>query len=456
MYLRTPKRYTAKGTRRGCGSLINLRWLWLYITVPVLLIPLLFVWDNRDYFGKEIRDRLPNIQFQINPPTPTATLSPSGYAERLRNALQAGQMNSAIEAYRGLAEVFPNDAGIHATLAQLIILRGAYAPDPAQAVLDDASKAGQSAINANPESAEGWITQAMVLDWSGKYQAALPYALRAKDLDDKNPMVLAVMAEIYHDLEKEDEALKLVDQAIEAAKAASPINRAALVHARYVKALILTNTSNNGDDAIREYEEAWRVGISDPPDLTIPLGYVASQLSLIYMNRNQTDRAIELVTKAIERDKQDPLLQYRLGYIYLNRGDPNKARTYVDTCRDLDPNQPRCIRLLGTLFYRDQNYQQAADMFQQLVTQGSKNSDDYLNAGLAYYSSNQCGNATRVLQAGFALATDPKDQAAFENALRQCGSSAGVQIETPAATAAATEAPTAVAPKGKPTPTKKG
>src|SRR5581483_8143921 len=331
MYLRTPRRYTAKGTRRGCGSLINLRWLWLYITVPVLLIPLLIVWNMRGEISPKIAESIGNIHFQINPPTPTATLSPSGYAERLRNALEAGQMNSAIEAYRGLAEVFPNDPDIHATLAQLIILRGAYAGDATQPLLDDASKAGQSAINANPESAEGWITQAMVLDWSGKARAALPYALRAKDLDDKNPMVLAVMAEVYHDLQKEDEALKLVDQAIEAAKAASPVKRAALVHAHYVKALILTNTSNNGDDAIHEYEEAWRVGISDPPDLTIPLGYVASQLSLIYMNRNQTDRAIELVTKAIERDKQDPLLQYRMGYIYFNLGDPNKARTYVGT-----------------------------------------------------------------------------------------------------------------------------
>jgi tetratricopeptide (TPR) repeat protein len=456
MYLRTPRRYTAKGTRRGCGSLINLRWLWLYITVPVLLIPLLIVWNMRGEISPKIAESIGNIHFQINPPTPTATLSPSGYAERLRNALEAGQMNSAIEAYRGLAEVFPNDPDIHATLAQLIILRGAYAGDATQPLLDDASKAGQSAINANPESAEGWITQAMVLDWSGKARAALPYALRAKDLDDKNPMVLAVMAEVYHDLQKEDEALKLVDQAIEAAKAASPVKRAALVHAHYVKALILTNTSNNGDDAIHEYEEAWRVGISDPPDLTIPLGYVASQLSLIYMNRNQTDRAIELVTKAIERDKQDPLLQYRMGYIYFNRGDPNKARTYVGTCHDLDPNQPRCIRLLGILFFRDQNYRQAAEMFQELVTQGSKNPDDYLNAGLSYYSSNQCGSAIRVLQAGFTLATDPKDQAAFENALRQCGASAGVQIETPAPTQAATEAPTAVGPKGKATPTRRG
>jgi tetratricopeptide (TPR) repeat protein len=411
--------------------LINLKWLWLYIVVPLLLIPLLIIWNYRSPISQHIAQKLTDFQIQLNPPTPTATPSASGFAEKLRNAQQTGQMNSAIEALRGLTQVYPNEEHYHVMLAQMIILRSADVSDPAPAVLEDAAKVGQTAINANPEAADGWIAQALVLDWSGKFQAALPYALHAKDLDGKHPMVLTVLAEIYHDLRKEDLAAKLIDEAITVANSARPVDRATLAHAHYVKALILANTAPQGEDAIREFEEAWRVAISDPPDLTIPASYIALELSLNYMNRGQADRAIEVVAKAMERDKQDPLLQYRMGSIYLNKGNLNEARTYAETCHDLDPNQPRCLRLLGTLLYRDANYQKAAEMFQQLVAMNSKDPNDYLNAALAYYAQNQCDKATSVLQRGMSLAVDPKDQTAFENALRQCGQNSDFQTNTP-------------------------
>src|SRR5215831_7158870 len=110
MYLRTPKRYTAKGTRRGCGSFINLRWLWLYLVAPIVLIPALLVWDYREPIGHGIENILQNVQHNLNVPTPTPTLSPIGYGQSLRNALQSGQMDNASSALRGLTQVLPNDA----------------------------------------------------------------------------------------------------------------------------------------------------------------------------------------------------------------------------------------------------------------------------------------------------------------------------------------------------------
>ena len=57
----------------------------------------------------------------------------------------------------------PNDASVSSTLAQYIILR-AYDANPDPARLQAAYQAGQQAINANPEAADGWASMALVLD----------------------------------------------------------------------------------------------------------------------------------------------------------------------------------------------------------------------------------------------------------------------------------------------------
>jgi tetratricopeptide (TPR) repeat protein len=449
MYLRTPRRYTPKGRRRNP---INLRWLWLYILVPLLLIPLVLIWDYRDVLRDEIDVWIRNHPVNLNPPTPTATIAPKDYAKILSDAFQGGRIDKYISVMESFAiEVAPNDANVSSVLAQLIILRSAYSSDPNPAKQEEAFKIGQQAINANPEVADGWISMALVLDWSNKPQGALPYALRAKDIDDKNPMMLAVLGEIYHDLKRDDVAIKLIDQAIAAAQAANPVNRAALSHAYYVKAKILTVTSVEGQDAIDAYVQAWAAASSDPPDPTIPVGYIASDLSINYMNLQKPDLAMRVVTQAIDRDRDDPLLAYRMGMIYLNRGDPNKASVYFNTCHDLDASQPRCLWQLAVIAYREQNYNQALDFLRKIIDQNSKDMNVYLLAGKSYIAVNQCDSAIPVLQRGIPFIEDAQDRAALESALQQCGASAGFATEAPTATAVATTE--AVKPGAKATPT---
>lgn len=255
MYLRTPKRYTVKGRRR---RLLNLRWLWLYLVAPVILIPSVLAWQFRDTISPQISAWV-NRNVRLNEATPTATIPAQDFQRLLREAFQNGRLNKATELLKQFTSAAPNEPGVHSLLVQLIILRGAYTTDPDPALLEEAYQAGQRAINASPESPEGWAAMALVLDWSGKPQEALPYILRARDLNinDKYPMVQAVLAEIYHDLQKEEQAMKLVDEAIKSAQAATPPNRAALAHAYYVKARILEVTSSDGADATEQYQRAW-------------------------------------------------------------------------------------------------------------------------------------------------------------------------------------------------------
>src|SRR5258708_6589009 len=305
MQLRTPKRYTPKGSRR---PLLNLKWLWLYILVPVILIPVVLIWDFRapisDSVGKWMEHTL-----TIARPVPTITPAPTFVgdpAAMLKSDFGTGRVNKAITLLESLTDFAPNQIGFPSLAVQFLVLRS-YSTD--QAKLDDAAIMAQKAINADPEAGDGWLAQAMVLDYSGKPQEALAYALRAKDFTPKSPMLTAVMAEIYHDLSKDEQATKLVDTAIAAAKAAQPVDKAALAHAYYVKAQILEATSSFGTDAITEMENAWKVAISDPPEKSIfPSSYIAQYLGAAYLNLGKTDLAISVLSEVIKRDQHYPSL----------------------------------------------------------------------------------------------------------------------------------------------------
>src|SRR5512133_1315786 len=93
MYLRTPKRYTAKGSKR---RLISLKWLWLYLLAPVILIPAVLIWDYRDTLSNEIANRLHSVSINLNPPTPTATITPKDYGKLLSDAFNSGKIDRYI------------------------------------------------------------------------------------------------------------------------------------------------------------------------------------------------------------------------------------------------------------------------------------------------------------------------------------------------------------------------
>ncbi len=411
MYLRTPKRYTAKGKRR---YLLNLRWLWLYILFPILLIPLLVLWSNREIVSSGIGDWANrNIKIELNPPTPTPTVPAADLRVRYISYMQAGNLNNAIAALWSLGDLAPNDVQLFATLARLIALRG-DPDDPKRHA--DTLRAATAALNANPESAEGWIMSGLAHNSSGNPQLALPYLLRARDLEPRNPMLLAVLADTYNDLDRPEDATRYAEEAIEASKTSNPVDVTALAFAYVVQGNVLSRTS--GDQAIRAYEEAWRVAQSEP---SAPRGYIAQWIAGYYLNRSDSDKAISVLQEAFDRDKDDPINPYLLGRIYLNRGDPNQARTYLERCRDIDPKQTKCLRWLGTVLYRAQNYQRAAEVALQAIEYGSQDPAAYLVAGLSLSLLNRCNDALPLLREGARLDANGVLASQFQDGLRQCG-----------------------------------
>jgi tetratricopeptide (TPR) repeat protein len=312
-------------------------------------------------------------------------------------------------------------------LARMILFRD-DPDDPARQAA--ALKAAYGAVNADPEAAEGWIAVGLALNSADKPQEALSYLLHARDFDSRNPLMLAVMAETYNNLDRVDRASNLIDEAIDNAKAANPVDAVTLAYAYWVKGDILSR--NTGAEALAAWEEARRIAQTEP---TMPIGYIAQSLWVYYFNTADTSKIVGILNDAAKRDKDDPINPYLLGRVYLKAGDQPKARTNFEHCRDLNPDQIKCLRWLGTVMYRDNNYQRAAELAQRAVDLGSKDPGAYLIAGLSYALTNRCAEAVPLLQAGLQLNPDANLLQQFQDGLRTCGTS-GAAVSPPTATVA--------------------
>lgn len=449
MYLRTPKRYTAKGRRR---YLFNFKWLWLYLLAPVILLPAVLLWDYRgqisDQIGKWANQ---NVNLHLNPPTATPIIPVTTLKTQFETYRLDGHLKNAIEMLASLADASPNDLEVHTLLVQMRALRGGYgAPSELDPVVQDA----QRAVNADPEKPQGWIALALALDKNGKPQQALINILHAQDFykvgDKLDPMLLAVRAEIENDLEQYDKAKTDASDAVKQADATTQ-NLIAVAYAHWVNGIVLS--ASNGSDATKEFEKAWAVVLSDTQHL-VPAGFIVEELASIYLNTNREKALIDVLTRAGELDKDNPMVPLLLGRVYYKNNDNDKARTYFSQCLDLSPKQLKCLRWLGQLLYAQDNFVEAAKYEQQAIDQGTTEPEAYLLAGLAYVHLPQpdCVKGVPILQKGLTVndksdATDARKaslKTQMMDGLHICnpGLTGGSNTNTPVPVAVPTRTPT--------------
>jgi tetratricopeptide (TPR) repeat protein len=429
MYLHTPKRYTTRGRRR---RLVNLRWLWLYLIAPPVIIAAALAWNFRGDLSKWVGDRANSIRIDFNAPTPTATLPARDLEARIQLLLGNGSLNDAIDAMRSLGEAQPNETTWHTALAQTLILRSRQDPK----LIQQAADAGQQAINANPETADGWATMALVLDWSSQPQKALAYALRARDLGDAGGMAQAALAGIYVSLGDYKLAASTADEALK--------TNPNLAYAYYVKGQIASFTGAN-KDALSLYRQAWDISKGSRVQWG---GYIADALATLYKGTNQLDQAVSLIQDAIPRDRDYPVLYSRLSDIYIQRGDYDKALESSQSCIDHDSSYAPCYVLLIRLQYREAQWEKVVQSAQRAIDLGTQQTAAYYYGGYAQYKLNRCPEAITWWNLGMTAADKVTDQVTrsklksdFASALSDCGVVSNVEI-VPTATVTPTAGPT--------------
>ncbi len=302
-------------------------------------------------------------------PTPTPTRFAQSYASEGDAQFEAGKLDAAITAYQEAANVDPTNAEVWAKLARIQTYSSALLTtddeqrDRLQEGLDSADKA----VELAPDDSAAHATRAFVLDWNsnsilfGEDQAAdylleaEQEAVRAIQLDNKNPLALAYYAEILVDEQKWNQAEQYVLQALEIDENLMDVHR--------VYAYVLESFGQY-NQAIQEYDKALAIS----PNLTfLHLRAGANYRRLAFGSQNDETRtqlyekSLEYFAKAARLNEQlgieDPIPYLSIAKTYSQEGEYFIAARNVQKALEIDPANADIYGQLGIVFFKSRNYE---------------------------------------------------------------------------------------------------
>jgi tetratricopeptide (TPR) repeat protein len=316
---------------------------------------------------------------------PTATITPTptepaiNIVNRADGYFQNGQVDKAIDEYRRVIEVEPDDALAHARLARLLILRRKFS---------EAEDLARLAVELNPDDAYNNAVLGLALDWQGKYDDALPYALRAVDIDPNNVFAQAYLSELYSDMGRVDKSVPGAKKAIELDDNSFEAHRA-LGYAY--------ETSGKYRNAITEYQRAIQIA----PNLGFLYVAAARNLRGIGQYRN----ALALIQQAIQADPNSAEVYDEFGWIYYFLGDYDAAINELKHAPAYAPAHGH----LGIVYFVLQNWNSAVPNFETAISLGAERTEYYYSLGLAYINLDNCPKGKEWIDK--ALNVNPDDTA---------------------------------------------
>jgi len=413
MQLKTPKRYRRQ-KRRVVGSWRGFRNL---VLVALLAGAAWWIYNNQDLAQNYLDDTRSELNTQIDgiqtsiPRQPTATRDVTNEIAQASAAYQTGDFRRAIELYEQIAFAEPNNIEAHYRLGLLLLITSDLGADDAQ--LQRASEIADRAINADPESPDGWAIKGMSLVWAGEYGTSLSYSERALEIDPNFVQAKAFLAEAYWELERLERAEQTITEAVDylrSAGAAEPNTIALVFRTRGY----IAERQLDRETAIDAYTIARQAAPT--------YGFISLELALSYFGAGQTTEAIELLNLGLDSNPRDVSLLYQLGRIYVNVGDTTEALGIFQRCIDADPDFWQCYSWLGGLQYFSGTYAQAVTNLERSISLGSDDLSDWVQLGLSHSYMLRCDLAIPVLREGYGLAEGNQDrQGQFVSALRECG-----------------------------------
>lgn len=404
MYLRTPKRYQAGRQRR---HLFSLKWLWLWILTPLVVLAGWTIYQERDSLGPPVRDAISNAFDQASgglatmvAPTALPTSDPADHIIRADNAWTQGAIEQAVTEYKAAASGSPNDLRIHYRLTYGLIMEGDY---------DAALEAAEDTVTANPFSSDAWAIRALALGRNDRYAEAIASGLQALSLDAKNATALAFMSEIYLDANQPAQAEERANQAVNA----NPNS----AEAHFARGRWNRESSFINSAALEDFQAAHEIAPNLPQVLV--------EMAWLNWAEENYDLSIDQLEQVIESNPNNLDALFALGFIqYQAFGDPNKAQDYLNRCIQVDPQNVDCLNYLaGILSFS--NPQTSAELYQRIIDAGTTNPVYYLRAGSRYADLGDCRRAVQLLRTGYTLeqeqtTPDANRMASFQQYLSQC------------------------------------
>lgn len=228
-----------------------------------------------------------------------------------------------INYYTGLIASNPNNANAYWNRGKLEVLNKSYSPalaDLARAVTLDSSKSAYYYNLADIEFLTGHTHEA---------RDAFNTSIR---LDPKNTDAMLKLAELYLYVEKYEDAIILINQALK-------------VNPYIGKAYFLKG--------------------------------------MVYIETHDTGRAISSIQTSIEQDPNNYDAYIQLGLLFAGRGDAI-ALSYYDDATNLDPQNPESYYDKGMFYQFGGDYNNAIKAYQELLQVDSTYKNAYYNLGVIY------------------------------------------------------------------------
>ena len=437
MYLKTPKRYSKNQQRR---SPISLRWLWLWILTPIVIVVGVQLYKRRAEFAPPLQQAITSVIESVQSgvstvvaPTATATENPTAKLNSAENDWREGRIEAAVTSYSVIVSALPNDVTVHNRLAFGLMMEGRD---------QEALAASESAVTANPFSSDAWAFRALALDRNDRAGDAIASALRALELDGNNARAMAFLAQAYYTNGDFDLAKSTSDRAIQVDAGSYEVLN--------VRGVIAQSVEFDRDAAKKYYQQAYDIA-PKIPYLAVDLANILYTLGVssgdaATLNKNMDD-AISILSDVIEVNPKNGLALFALGTLYFRgQGNFSQAAEMLNRCVDANPDSINCNAYLGRVQSSLDDNESAIRHLQKAIDLGSQFPYYFFWLGRSQKSLGLCTQALPNLRQGRELAV--KDDigdvvSAADDLIRECEAATGIISATPVpdATAGAPKSP---------------
>ncbi|MDP9170932.1 MAG: tetratricopeptide repeat protein, partial [Acidobacteriota bacterium] len=191
-------------------------------------------------------------------------------------------------------------------------------------------------VKANPKSSFGHMRLGDAYLTKGNNAEAINQFEAAKAISPKDPLISSMLALSLHDAGRSQEAQKAYRDAL-GLQSGNPLVMNNLAY-------LMAETGGNLDEALRLAQDASRrqpanFGLSDT-------------VGWIYLKKNLTDSAIQILSNVVQKDPQQPVYHYHLGAALFQKGDKAGAKRELQAAlvnKPLDKDRQKIAALMSQL-----------------------------------------------------------------------------------------------------------
>jgi tetratricopeptide (TPR) repeat protein len=294
-------------------------------------------------------------------PTTTPTRAPESYITEAQRLENEGKYSQAISMYNQAIQSDPKNPATYISLARLLVFTGKYK----EAVTNTENALLLNGNNSTAHAMRGWA-----LGLEGEYLGAEAAFQKALEIDQNNADAYAYKAEMLAAQTQAGKGtLGSLDKAVEASRAAQTIAPNSL--ATYRARGIVLELTGNYTDAAREFESAIAIN-TNIADLHLALGRN-------YRYLEQYDKAVEEFNRANALNPGDPLPNFYISRTYAAIGEYAKAIQFAEQSIKVAPTDPFMYGNLGTMYYKNRQYEDAVKPLKMAVVGGTADSGEVVN-----------------------------------------------------------------------------